>query len=269
MVERDRGRRDTSRQRPAGEQNEFRHRRDDRRPPRREDEPGRPEEPMLDEDATSADLSGFVRSRLRTLSKGTAERVARHLVMAGRLLYEDPETAYRHAQAAVRRAGRVDVVREAAALTAYTTGRYAEALREVRTVRRLSGVDNLRAVEADCERGLGRPERALDLAAAPPSKDMTEADRVELAIVASGARLDMEQPDAALLELDTALVRAVTDPEVTARVAQARATVLRALGRDEEADQLDGGLPGAGSDPDEEEITMFSLPATETGAADE
>src|SRR5699024_8874458 len=167
MGEHDRGRRDASRQGTAGQKNQSRQRRsaegdprqergrqqprgrggrydrdastpraaadEDHRRPRGENEPRGPEEPPLEEDATSADLSSFVRSRLRTLSKGSAERVARHLVMAGRLLYEEPETAYLHAQAAVRRAGRVDVVREAAALTAYTTGRYAEALREVRT----------------------------------------------------------------------------------------------------------------------------------------
>src|SRR5699024_8316683 len=148
---------------------------------------------------------------------------------------------------------------EAAALTAYTTGRYGEALREVRTVRRLSGVDSLRAVEADCERGLGRPERALDLASAPPSKDMAESDRVELAIVASGARLDMNQPEAAFLELDAPVVRNATDPEVTTRVAHARVRVLRALGRTEEARALEDSLPSAGDDEDED-ITMFSLP---------
>ena len=52
--------------------------------------------------------------------------------MAGQLIDLDPEAAYQHAQAAVSRAGRVDVVREAAALTAYASGRYEEALREVR-----------------------------------------------------------------------------------------------------------------------------------------
>src|SRR5699024_355367 len=180
-----------------------------------------------------------------------------------------PVTPYPHSLSSLRPPGGGHVVMEDAALTAHTTVRYAEALREVRTARRLSGVDNMRAVEADCERGLGRPERALDLAAAPPSKDMSDPDRVELAIVASGARLDMDQPEAALLELDTPLVRAATDPEAPIRVAQARATVLRALGRQEEADKLEASLPAATTDPTEQEITMFSLPATDTGAADE
>src|SRR5690625_4047481 len=105
-------------------------------------------------------LDRGARSRRRTLSKPNADHVARHLVMAGRLVDVDPEVAYEHAREAMRSAGRVDIVREAVALTAYATGRYAEALREVRTVRRLSGIDAHPAIEADCERGLGRPERA-------------------------------------------------------------------------------------------------------------
>ena len=98
---------------------------------------------------------------LATLSGPNRDIVARHLVMAGQLIDLDPEAAYQHAQAAVSRAGRVDVVREAAALTAYASGRYEEALREVRAVRRMRGDDSLRAVEADAERGLGHTRRPL------------------------------------------------------------------------------------------------------------
>lgn len=223
-------------------------------------------DPPLDEDAQASDLDGFVRSRLRMLSGGAADRVGRHLVMAGRLLESDPDLAYQHAQAALRRAGRVDVVREAAALTAYAAGRYGEALREVRAVRRLSGVDNLRAIEADCERGLGRPERALGLSGAPASKDMTTADRIELAIVASGARLDMAQPEAALLELDAPIMQATKEATILNRVAQARASVLRAMGRDDEARQLEASVPG--EDHEDDEILLFTAaPAEEAGGA--
>ncbi|QOR72216.1 hypothetical protein IM660_08305 [Ruania alkalisoli] len=207
--------------------------------PRQED---RPQDPPLAESVTPDQLDRSARSRLRTLSKDNADRVARHLVTAGLLLDEDPERAYQHAHAALRRAGRVDVVREAVALAAYATGRYAEALREVRTVRRLSGVDGLRAIEADCERGLGRPERALNLASAPPSPAMSAEDRVELAIVASGARLDLGQPEAALLLLEQAEAASATGP-LGERVSEARVVVLRALGRVAEADELEGLLP--------------------------
>jgi tetratricopeptide (TPR) repeat protein len=139
---------------------------------------------------------------LRTLPKDLAGRVARHLVMAGRLAEEDPETAYRHAKAARRVASRVGLVREAAGLAAYHAGEWAEALAELRAARRLStSEDSYLPVMADCERGLGRPERALDLAKAPAAKNLDQAGRIELRIVESGARRDLGQFDAAVVTL--------------------------------------------------------------------
>lgn len=152
--------------------------------------------------------------------------------MAGRLIDEDPDRAYEHAQAAVRRAGRVDVVREAAALTAYASGRYAEALREVRTVRRLSGVDAHRAIEADCERGLGRPDRALTIIAEAPS-EMSADERAELAIVEAGARSDLGELEAALSVLERAATAGRVSSDVTSRLDEARHEALVALGRAE------------------------------------
>ncbi|WP_019137386.1 hypothetical protein [Cellulomonas massiliensis] len=179
-----------------------------------------------------ADLDRAARAPLRTLTKENAERVGRHLVMVGRLLDEDPEAAYLHAQAAVRRAGRVDVVREAAGLAAYRTGRYAEALRELRTVRRLNGSSEHLAIMADAERGLGRPERAVALAQEPEASTLSAEARVELAIVVSGARLDLGQPEAAVAALRSVVPSGGLQ---AARVAQARAAALEASGRPEEA----------------------------------
>jgi tetratricopeptide (TPR) repeat protein len=193
---------------------------------------------VIPDEAEAGMLDRDARARLRTLSRDNAERVARHLVAAGMFLDSDPERAYEHAQAAHRRAGRVDIVREAVGLTAYATGRYAEALRELRTARRLSGQDAHRAIEADCERGLGRPERALALADAREVADLPLQERVEVAIVASGARLDLGEPDAALAALEAPHVRAVREPGLSERVAQAKAEVLVALGRGEEAERL-------------------------------
>ncbi|CAN5318742.1 tetratricopeptide repeat protein [soil metagenome] len=190
--------------------------------------------PLIPEDVLFSDLDRDVRARLRTLSKENAENVGLHLVMAGRLLDTDPELAYEHAQAAVQRAGRVDVVREAAGLAAYRTGRFAEALRELRTVRRLNGSSEHLAVMADCERGLGRPERALALADSPEAAELPADVQIELAMVVSGARLDLGEPEAAVAVLASPDVRAATGP-VAARVAQARATALEAAGRPEAA----------------------------------
>lgn len=174
--------------------------------------------------------------------------------MAGRLVDTDPDAAYAHARAALRRASRVDIVREAVALTAYAVGNYAEALRELRTARRLSGLDLHRAVEADCERGLGRPERALTVAASAPTNRMDLADRVELAIVVSGARLDLDEPEAALLALDVDELRPGAEEQF--RLAQQRITVLRALGREQEARELSTRWPEP--DPDDE-VTFFEI----------
>ena len=81
-------------------------------------------EPTIPAGVSASELDGDAARALMTLSGPNRDIVARHLVMAGQLIDLDPEAAYQHAQAAVSRAGRVDVVREAAALTAYASGRY-------------------------------------------------------------------------------------------------------------------------------------------------
>ncbi|MEE6273176.1 hypothetical protein V2J56_07435 [Georgenia sp. MJ206] len=202
-------------------------------------------------------LDRTARQRLRTLTKDNAERVARHLVMAGRLIDTDPELAYEHAQAAMRRAARVDVVREALALTAYATERYAEALRELRTVRRLSGVDAHRAIEADCERGLARPERALAvIAEAPPAA--SPEDAVELAIVASGARADLGEHEAGLIVLENA-ERIVKDPALRQRLNLVKADRLDELGRSDDAEALRASAGGGAPTEVEDEIIVTDL----------
>ncbi len=221
----------------------------------------------MPEDVDPRQLDRDARARLRTLSKENSDRVAGHLIMAGRLIDDQPELAYEHAQAAVRRAGRVDVVREAAALTAYATGRYAEALRELRTVRRLSGVDGHRALEADCERGLGRPDRALALVAAAPD-DLSAEERAELAMVAAGARVDLGESEAALSVLERAEISGLP-AETRDRLADARHTVLVALGR-EEPDERDAlPDPAAAETPDDDIDEVLDLGDATDGGADD
>jgi len=224
--------------------------------------PRHPAGPPVAEDVTFSMLDRSARSRLRTLSKDTAEVVGKHLVMAGRLLDSDPELAYEHAQAAVRRAGRVDVVREAAGLTAYSTGRYAEALRELRTVRRLNGSSEHLPIMADCERGLGRPERAIALAASDEARTLDDVGRTELAIVVSGARVDLGELDAALAVL-AQVPAAGRQGELGARVLQARAAVLEVAGRTEEAAEIlagiDASLLGSALGDEEDDVVVYDL----------
>lgn len=180
-----------------------------------------------------------MRGELRTLSKENADRVACHLVMAARLLEEDPALAHRHALAAVRSAGRVGVVRETCGLTAYTVGDYAMALRELRTFRRITGSDDQLPVMVDCERGLGRPEAALELGRSVARESLPPEVQVDLAIALSGARLDMGQDDEALLELEIPQLDPTQAHPYSARLFRAYAEVLRGLERRDDATRWD------------------------------
>lgn len=201
-------------------------------------------EPQIPAGVKASDLDRESRAALSSLDPNNAEIVARHLVMAGSLLDVDAEEAYLHAKAAVSRAGRIAAVREACALAAYGCGKYSEALREVRAARRLSGSDSLRAIEADCERGLGKPEKALDIIAETDISGFELSDLVELVIVQAGARHDLGESDAALLLLDQFLENhPLEDPVMLARILSYKTDLLRELGRDEEADKVAEEIP--------------------------
>ncbi|WP_212245667.1 hypothetical protein [Catenulispora pinistramenti] len=125
--------------------------------------------------------------------------------------------------------------REAAGLAAYLTDRYSEALADLRTVRRITGTNDHWAVMADCERGLGRPERALAMAATPEAKTLDKETQIELRMVAAGARLDMEQPEAAVVQLQGADLTPAKIQPWTARLRYAYAEALLAAEREDEA----------------------------------
>lgn len=173
---------------------------------------------------------------MRTLPKDLAAKVARHLVMAGRLAEDEPEQSYKHAKAARRLASRVGIVREAAGIAAYHAGEWAEALAELRAARRLgAGDDSYLPVMVDCERGLGRPERALDLIKSPEAEKLDQVGRVELRIVESGVRRDMGQYDAAVVTLQIPELRDRRLRPWSMRLFYAYADALAEAGRDDEA----------------------------------
>jgi tetratricopeptide (TPR) repeat protein len=188
----------------------------------------------LPEDVDARELDRQTRSELLTLAKDTADLVARHLVMAGRLLDDEPQEALRHARAARALAGRVAAAREANGIAAYLAGEWTEALSELRTARRMSGDPEHLPVMADCERALGRPDRALLLTQDPQGKDLSPEARVELLVVGSGARRDLGQTDAAVAMLEVAALQGPVRPW-TARLRYAYADALLAAGREEDA----------------------------------
>ncbi len=183
---------------------------------------------------TGKELDRSVFLQLRTLSKENAEGVAQHLVMVALLMDAgDLDSAMAHAETAVRRAGRVPAAREALGMVAYRQGDFARALGEFRTVRRLSGSAHLLPLMVDCERGLGRHTRALDLAASAEAKQLSDLERVELAIVVSGVRRDLGQSDVALVALQ--LPQLTRSGAAYHRLHYAYADALLALGRIDEA----------------------------------
>ncbi|GAA1964166.1 hypothetical protein GCM10009816_27920 [Microbacterium aquimaris] len=206
--------------------------RDDREPraPRRD-------VPEVPDEITARSLPSAARNELKTLSKENADAVARHLAMAGLLIEDDPALAHRHALEASHRAGRIAVVRETVAITAYAVGDYSLALRELRTYRRISGKDDQIALQVDSERGVGRADRALEVGRSVDRSTLPTAVRVELAIAMSGARLDQGETERALLELDIPELDPQRAYEWSPALFAARATVLEELGRGDEAEQ--------------------------------
>ena len=158
--------------------------------------------PDLPEWATADALDVEVRRDLRGLSKEGADWVAAHLVAAGTLADDDPETAWRHARAARARGGRIGVVRETVGLVAYRAGEWAEAIGELRAARRMGGGPGHLAVMADCERALGHPEKAIELSRSAEADELDAEATTELSIVVAGARADLGQIDAGLAHLE-------------------------------------------------------------------
>ncbi|WP_018788841.1 hypothetical protein [Micromonospora sp. CNB394] len=164
-----------------------------------------------------------------------AETVARHLVATGLLIDDDPALALAHAMAARRLASRIAAVREAVGLAAYHAGEWQSAIAELRTYHRMTGLQSHLAVLADCERALGRPERAIDLFRGADRDKLDQAVAIELLIVAAGARGDLGQKDAAVAMLQVRELTGDSTEPWAARLRYAYADALLAVDRREEA----------------------------------
>jgi tetratricopeptide (TPR) repeat protein len=216
---------------------------------------------LVDDDVTGAELDPEVLRVLRSL-RGLAEPVGKHLVMAARLVDEEPELALQHAQAASRLAGRIALVREAVGVTAYAAEEYGTALAEFRAARRLSGDDAYLPVIADCQRGLGRPLKALEVAEEAPVT-LDDDVLVELALVVAGALRDLDRPTEARARLEALKPERLDRPEsLRVRLWYAYADLLADLGEIQGAvtwftraanDDLDGVL-----DADERVAALLS-----------
>nr|WP_246331269.1 hypothetical protein [Saccharopolyspora hordei] len=181
------------------------------------------------------ELDAEVRRELRQLPKHVADKVALHLVAAGTLVDEDPQRALEHARFARQKASRLPSVREANGLAAYLAGEWNEALSELRAARRIAGGPGHLAMMADCERALGRPERAVEILRSQEALLLEPEDAVELRIVAAGARRDLGEVEASVVSLQIPELDPQRQDPWSARLFYAYADNLLAAGREREA----------------------------------
>ena len=192
--------------------------------------------PWIPEEIQFEDLDKSVRFELQTLPESLQERVGRHLLAAEIAIGEDDmETALAHSRQAKKLAGRVAVVREANGTIEYLAGEYAAALNELRAVRRMTGSNDFVAMMADCERGLGRPEKAIEFLKSIPTKELAPETAIEALMVSAGARADMGQVDAALLMLNVGALTSLPAGDLRARMQESYSDLLDKAGRIEQA----------------------------------
>ncbi len=205
----------------------------------------------------ASDLDQEVRRDLLTLDKANADRVARHLVMVAQLLDSDPELALAHARAARERASRVGLVRETAGIAAYNAGEWQEALTELRAARRINGGTSLLPLIADAERGLGRPERAIEIARSEEGRSLTGDEATEMRIVEAGARIDAGEPAKALVTLQAEDLAPGRTGTMAARLFYAYASAL--LAADRRDDAVTWYMNAAAADVDDATDAEFRL----------
>ncbi|MBO0838180.1 MAG: tetratricopeptide repeat protein [Actinobacteria bacterium] len=192
---------------------------------------------------TAEQLDPEAAAELRTLPGDLASVIARLLVATA--VTDDHDRAYRYAQQARDLAARVGIVRETCAIAAYQAGDWSGALAEFRAARRLTGRASYLPLMADCERALGRLDRALDLVTGPDVSAADAETRIELRIVEAGIRRDQGLLDAAVVVLQgPELDGRRTRPEHS-RLYYAYADALLAAGRVDEAREWFGRASSA------------------------
>lgn len=207
--------------------------------------PDRERSPEIDPSVTGNELDKETLRELRFLDEKHRPWVAKHLVMAGALIDVDPELAFAHAEAASRRGGRVALVREAVGLTAYAAGKYSEALRELRTHRRISGIHDHIATIADCERALGRVDKALETLRSDEAKALKGQPRAEAAMVEAGILLDASKSEEAVKALQIPTLDMNRAFIFSPRLFELYSDALEAIGQAEEAAAWRARIPVA------------------------
>lgn len=199
----------------------------------------RPGEPKMPKGLEWSMLSKDERERLRGLSKEHAENVGLHILAAYAQEENDPENALAHAKWAAKQASRIDIARETLAFIAYRQGDYKLAMREFRTAYRMNGFLDYLPFIADCERGVGNPKKAIELAMSDDTKYLRGEAKAEMFLVYAGALGDLELWDKAVQIVHTLGRSKGLAGAYRMRAVQAEQYFLEEAGRTDEAVALD------------------------------
>ena len=199
----------------------------------------RPDEPKMPKGIEWRMLTTDDRERLRGLSKEHAENIGLHILAAYTLEESNPELALEHAKWVARQASRIDFARETLAFVAYRQGDYKLALREFRTAFRMNGFLDYLPFIADCERGMGEPKKAIEVAVSDDAKYLRGEAKAEMFLVYAGALGDLKMWDKAIEIVHTLGRSKGLAGEYRMRAVQAEQYFLEEAGRTDEAIALD------------------------------
>lgn len=161
------------------------------------------------------------------------------MLAAYALEQSDPQQALAHAQWVAHQASRVDIARETLGLVAYRQGKWKLANRELRTAYRMNGESDYLPIIADCERGMGHPEKAIEIALSDDAKKLKGEAKAEMMIVFAGAYADRKHYDQALKIIRTLENVPGLSGGYRMRALQAEQNFLDAAGRIDESKKLD------------------------------
>ncbi|WP_019260970.1 tetratricopeptide repeat protein [Gardnerella greenwoodii] len=222
----------------------------------------RPGEPKMPKGLEWAMLSKEDRERLRGLSKEHAENIGLHILAAYVLQEENPDLALEHAKCVAKQASRIDFARETLAFVSYRQGDYKLAAKEFRTAMRMNGYLDYLPFIADCERGMGNLDKALEICMSDEAKSLKGEVKAEMFLVYAGVLFDTDHADKAI-ELVHAMGRSKGLPgEYRMRAVQAEQYFLEEAGRSDEAVELESlldSLENQYADADDDDINTDDI----------
>jgi tetratricopeptide (TPR) repeat protein len=181
-------------------------------------------------------LPGYVVEEVRSTGRGRSEEALGYLDSAVKLLEKGhPQRAIADAERAKAMAPRSASVREVLGLALYGAERYREASAQMQAYRRMSGREDQNHIAADCQRALGNPLKAVELASTELDAKVSDESRAEAAVVGASALSDLGRTDEALAFLRRYRPKSDSTKDHDLRVWYVAGEILARVGRRAEA----------------------------------